>query len=178
MPGDEPGIHPFQKMGNTKYTAASLQEQLNAAPADVDLKAFAQLCISVLAEAEEGITALQAAAQKASTNIAELTEAKELFDSQLQEALSREDKANEELTTSQALVEELSKKLTMLEKSQYLPGRLVEFKGASKMLLGGRFRKGGKDYSADDVANNKDGILEHLFAKKSGSLVDIPAESN
>jgi capsule polysaccharide export protein KpsE/RkpR len=130
-------------MGQKKITAEDLQNEFNAAGADTDFKAMAQKAISVLADVEGQLTALQA----------------------------DNEEVKGQLEGSLAQVSELGSKLDMQEKTKDLPGKLVSVGGESKLLMGKRFVINKKEYTADEVANSEE-LLDFLASKKSGALVD------
>jgi hypothetical protein len=137
-------------MGQKKITAEDLQKELMAAGADTDFKALAQKAISVLADVEGQLTALQ-------TDHSTLQSDHEEVIGQLESSLAQ--------------VSDLGSKLDMQEKTKDQPGKLVSVGGESKLLMGKRFVINKKEYTADEVANSEE-LLEFLASKKSGALVD------
>jgi hypothetical protein len=135
-------------MGKNNPTAVDLQKQLNAADEKTDLKVLAQTAISCLAEAEATIKELQA----------------------------KPDAAEVQIQLDSALVEisKLGEKLDLQEKTKDMPGIPVTVGGENKLLIGKKFKRNGKEFTADEVAKDQD-HLDWLHKIRSGSLVD-PSE--
>lgn len=153
------------KQTATPQTAADLQDLLNSAGADTDLKDLAQQAISLLNVSEQSVVDLNS------------------------KLAAVQDPAGVEAALEEALatVAELSKKLNLQEKTKDLPGVAVTVQtengpveklliGKSNLKINLKDGKGVKTYTPAEVAASPE-LLTYLEKINSGTLVDLPASA-